>query len=68
MITKLTDKEIENIWNNMEDIPFDEIDSEMILAEDYYVWQQGEDRDTIWHWFDENHSRGVAYLLNEYEV
>ena len=25
------------------------------------------DVETIWHWFDEHHSKGVGWLMNEYE-
>lgn len=23
--------------------------------------------ETIWHWFDKHHSKGVGWLMNEYE-
>lgn len=33
------------------------------LDKPYYIWPKGTDKEDIWHWFDEHHSKGVAYLL-----
>lgn len=59
-----TDKEIENVWESLTDIPFDEDDEkELILADDWYVFGKGTSREDIWHWFDERHSKGVVWLM-----
>ena len=63
----MTDKEIEQKWNELEDVLFDEIeDGELIIAEDWFLFNKGCNREDIWHWFDEHHSKGVAWLLYEY--
>ena len=73
------DRAIEIIWDNLEDIPFDgeddfkdgqcdgEDDSNMYLSEDYHIWKAGTARLNIWHWFDKNHSKGIGWLMEEYE-
>lgn len=58
---------------NLEDVPFNEdADGRLVLANDYRfmvgsreiaMFPKGTDREEIWHWFDENHPKGVAYLL-----
>ena len=58
----------ETLWKILSDVPFDESDSfEMILSEDFFHFPKGTERTDMWHWFDEMHSKGVAYLINEYE-
>ena len=64
---------VEEFWNNLEDVPFNEdADGRLVLANDYRfmvgsreiaMFPKGTDREEIWHWFDENHPKGVAYLL-----
>lgn len=64
---------VEGFWKNLEDVPFNEdADGRLVLANDYRfmvgnremaMFPKGTDREEIWHWFDENHPKGVAYLL-----
>lgn len=65
------DKEMEQYWIELTDIPFDYPEetglSDMALAHDWLHFKKGTERDEIWHWFDENHSKGVAWLLYEFE-
>jgi hypothetical protein len=64
----MTDKELEKLWDELTNIPFDEDeDGELVLAEDWNGFEKGADRESIWHWFDERHSKGVAWLIYEYE-
>ena len=63
------DRMIEKLWEELEDIPFDEDkdSGEVYIAQDFQdIFYKGEYREDIWHWFDERHSKGVAYLLYEY--
>lgn len=62
---KLTDAEIEKLWDELEDVPIDE---DEYLDIDWKVWSKGTHREEIWHWFDENHSKGVGWLMNERET
>ena len=57
---RMSDSELEKLWDGMENIPFDEDkDGDLILACDYGPFEKGESRDVIWHWFDEHHSKGI---------
>lgn len=55
------DKYLEELWGFFEDVPIDP-ETERI-EEGFLGFPPGTDREDIWHWFDERHSRGVAYLL-----
>ena len=69
MEAKNKNKEIESLWNRLEDVPFDEgEDKELILAEKFHCFKKGTPRFYIWHWFDKHHSKGVAYLLGYYQT
>jgi len=58
------DSQLETQWNELEDVCFDEdSDGELILSEDWYHFPKGTIREEIWHWFDDRHSKGVAWLL-----
>lgn len=55
------DAQLEELWVQLGDVPMDP-DTEKI-EEDFLHFPHGTDREDIWHWFDERHSKGVAYLL-----
>ena len=55
---KLTDKEIEKLWDEFSNTPITE-DGEYI-DEDFHIWEKGTAVLEIWHWFDERHSKGLA--------
>lgn len=55
------DIELEKLWKQFEDLPMDP-DTEKI-EEPFLSFPAGTDREDIWHWFDERHSKGVVYLL-----
>lgn len=52
---------VEELWDNLTDVPIDPETEE--LDEPYYIWPKGTGKEDIWSWFDEHHSKGVAYLL-----
>lgn len=62
---KLSDYEIEQLWQELEDVLVDENDC---LCDDWRDWPKGTHREEIWYWFDEHHSRGVGWLMNEYNA
>jgi len=37
------------------------------IEQDWNGFPAGTHREDIWHWFDENHSKGVGWLMNEYK-
>lgn len=58
------DKHLEQLWDELGDIPFDDQpESDMTLAQPWHGFPVGTEREDIWHWFDERYSRGVAALL-----
>lgn len=62
------DKEIEKLWEELTDIPvYEDENDELCLDADWLSWNKGTSVDEIWHWFDEHHSKGVGWLMNEYE-
>ena len=56
MNTKYNDTELENLWKFLEDIPMNENEQ---LEEDWFIFPKGTDKEEIWHWFDEQYSKGV---------
>ena len=66
----LQDKEMESLWEKLEDIPFiEDEDGRLILDSDepWHNFAPGTTKEEIWHYFDRNHSKGINYLVNEYE-
>lgn len=66
----LHDKEMESLWEELEDIPFiEDEDGRLILDSDepWHNFVPGTTKEEIWHYFDRNHSKGINYLVNEYE-
>lgn len=59
---KYDDELLEEMWEELEDIPFDE---DECIEQDWNGFSKGTDREEIWHWFDEQHSKGVYWLLYE---
>ena len=62
---QVTDSDLEDLWRELADVPFDDGDPDvdMTLAENWKWFSKGTPREEIWHWFDERHSKGVAFLL-----
>lgn len=61
------DIELEKLWKQFEDLPMDP-DTEKI-EEPFLSFPAGTDREDIWHWFDERHSKGIAlrHIADEIE-
>lgn len=58
------DELIEAAWDTLEDINIDDYEC---TEQDWFVFPKGTPREDIWHWFDEHHSKGLAWLFNERE-
>lgn len=58
---KERDQLLEDLWEQFADCPMDP-DTEK-MDEPFLHFPAGTDREEIWKWFDERHSKGVAYLL-----
>lgn len=55
------DKVLEEMWHQFGDVPMDP--ETECMEEPFLGFPAGTDREDIWHWFDERHSKGVVYLL-----
>ena len=55
------DKELEELWAEFADTAMDP--ETECMDEPFLGFPAGTHREDIWHWFDERHSKGVAYLL-----
>ena len=55
------DTKLESLWAELGDIPMDP-ETECLEAP-FLDFPAGTPRDDLWHWFDERHRKGVAYLL-----
>lgn len=58
------DKELEKLWDEFTNIC---IDDDECIDTDFDMWKKGTPREDIWHYFDEEHSKGVYYLIYERE-
>lgn len=60
----ICDAYFERLWASFDDAPFDDHDdADMTLSKGWHCFPVGTERKVIWHWFDECHSKGIAYLL-----
>ena len=68
-LQKRLDKMLETLWAALEDVPFCENEGVEYLDDDYLDFEfETTTKEDIWHWFDERHSKGVHFLLYEYEI
>lgn len=58
------DELLEAMWETLEDVNTDE---EECIEQNWFIFEKGTSREDIWHWFDRHHSKGVGWLINEYE-
>lgn len=55
------DVALEEMWSQFADIPVDP--KTECIEVPFMWWWPGVSRNGIWHWFDQRHSKGIAYLL-----
>lgn len=60
------DKKLEDLWERFADVPINPETGN--IEDDFAGWKSGTNREEIWHWFDERHSKGIVYLLLEYNI
>lgn len=58
---KERDNKLEDAWAQFGDVPMDPETEKM--EEPFACFPAGTEREEIWRWFDQRHSKGVAYLL-----
>lgn len=55
------DREVEKLWSEFADVPMDP--ETECMEENFLHFPAGTEREDIWRWFDDRHSKGVAHLL-----
>ena len=55
------DKKLEQAWERFADVPMNPKTEKMDEA--FLFFPAGTQREDIWHWFDERHSKGISHLL-----
>lgn len=55
------DSLIHDVWETLTDVPMDP-ETENIES-NWFIFPAGTNRETIWHWFDEQYPDGVAALM-----
>lgn len=58
------DELVEAMWETLIDV---NIDEDECTEQNWFVFPIGTYKEDIWHWFDEHHSKGVGWLINDYE-
>jgi len=71
-----TDKELEKLWEEFEDVTCIEAkdfykddedykdDISLVIMSGWQDFEAGTAIETIWHWFNQYHSKGVSWLIN----
>lgn len=68
---KYTDKEIEKLWEELEDVLLveakdfykdEEESNTLVLANDWFIFDAGTSQEYIWGWFNVNYSKGLQEL------
>lgn len=65
-VDTMGDELIEKLWNEFTDIPIDPVTE--ILQINFYGFAAGTSKLSVWAWFNNYHSKGIEYLLYEYEA
>ena len=37
------------------------------MEEDWFIFPKGTSREEIWYWFDEQHSKGIGWIMENIE-
>jgi hypothetical protein len=53
----INDEVLEAMWKEFDTPLMEDSDD---IDEDFYIWPKGTSRFEVWHWFDDNHSKGLA--------
>jgi len=59
-----TDNELMDLWEQLEDIPYDPVKEE--IEAPFIHFPAGTSKDEIWHWFDEHYTCGLYVLMTTF--
>lgn len=55
------DSLLEDLWKTLTDVPMNPETEDM--DEDWFIFPKGTNRESIWYWFDEQHSKGIGWMM-----
>lgn len=55
---------VQAVWQTLTDVT---IGDDECIDQNWFIFPTGTFREDIWRWFDKKHSKGVAWLMYEYE-
>ena len=59
------DSLLEDLWKTLTDVSMNPDTEEM--EEDWFIFSKGTNREDIWDWFDEQHSKGIGWIMENIE-
>ena len=59
------DSLLEDLWKTLTDVPMNPETEDM--EEDWFIFPKGTNREEIWDWFDEQHSKGIGWIMENIE-
>lgn len=59
------DSLLEDLWKTLTDVPMNPDTEDM--EEDWFIFPKGTNREDIWDWFDEQHSKGIGWIMENIE-
>lgn len=59
---------LKELWKELSDICITEdLENNVILDEDFYIFKKGTKQEDVWHWFDERLDGGLGKFLEKGE-
>lgn len=55
------DSLLEDLWKTLTDVLIDPETED--IEENWFIFPKGTNREKIWEWFDEQHSKGVGWIM-----
>ena len=63
---RIKDLNIEALWYEMAEVRYrGNRDGDIVIAEDWHIWEEGTSIYEIREWFDNNHSKGIKHLQDK---
>lgn len=59
------DSLLEDLWKTLTDVPINPDTEDM--EENWFIFPKGTNREEIWDWFDEQHSKGIGWIMENIE-
>lgn len=65
MSKQYSDAELKKLWREFGNVLIDYTEDypDGVIANNWFIFDVGTERMDIWHWFDDNYSKGVYKLM-----